>query len=154
MAITYTITTQKPSNDDLFWWEFATEDGVFINPALLCYFDGFDGFISRRVLSEITWEEVVSRKGELRPDIRAWLEGANVDNAVPVYNPFENTVSAEFTFNTIENFNQAYDTLFRNSENNERYIGGLWDGLFSNSNNTVVEEVYVDGVKTEFNNRF
>ena len=109
------------------------------------------GFTSFVIDDLLTWTQILARKDELRPDLldlteseyfrMYMLETAHANYHPPV-NPFSTTWTAIGTWDTLENMQAGVGQALE-----EMNLVSMWNDSLTHTNNTLVEEVYVDGVK-------
>jgi hypothetical protein len=154
-AILETIIS-RPSLNDVFFFE------SFINWINIVNYDKYPllmgpGFISTELEIPITWEEIERRRSELRPDLIEMLKykkplapilDRNVmwnigSKGEPPFNPF----SLTYTF---RHHYETYDQLISEYNLNLKNLLLNFKSLIYQTNNTVVERCFVDGVEIEF----
>ena len=154
-AILETIIS-RPSLNDVFFFE------SFINWINIVNYDKYpllmgSGFISTELEIPITWEEIERRRLELRPDLIEMLKykrplapilDRNVmwnigSKGEPPFNPF----SLTYTF---RHHYETYDQLISEYNLNLKNLLLNFKSSIYQTNNTVVERCFVDGVEIEF----
>jgi len=152
MTTVYKIISTRPSLDDNFWFE-PTEEFCILSTTAVIYniFDHYPGFVGYKVAPAITWDEIIARKNQLRPDLRGDLDQCSniAVGSVPLYNPFELVSITEFEFETFDHFDTAYSDRFSDQLYVERFIF-----LHNKTNNIMKEEVLSNGVKIDYKTKF
>lgn len=109
------------------------------------------GFVSMEIADLLTWNEIIARQDELRSDLQDMLDSEAYTiymrdsshlTVKPPFNPFSLTWTATTTWDTLENMQNGIFGAFE-----ELSLVSLWNDAITNTNNTLVEEVWVDGVK-------
>jgi hypothetical protein len=125
---------------------------------------GSPKIILKRYEEFIYWNEVIERKNELRPDIRYRLDQlgllANIENLNdisegPNFNPFSLTHTRNAVYETFEDWELNYNYFFNQIlEGRKRYYSNFFKEKHTveSSLNTVHEELYIDGILTEYKN--
>jgi len=143
----------RPSTDDFFIWElFQIFPGPLREIEFLLKSQATkeqypQGCINWIVEELITYQEILDRKNELRPDLRMQLPKLtyHVESGIiapdTLCDPFSLTTTEVITFDTWENAKFAYDTTF-SDENIIRL-----KQINSICNNTITHEYFIDGVK-------
>jgi len=120
--------------------------------------------ILKRYEEFIYWNEVIVRKNELRPDIRYRLdqlglldniENLNAISEGPNFNPFSLTHTRNAVYETFEDWELNYNYFFNQMLEGQKLYYNIFfkeKDIFESSLNTVHEELYIDGVLTEYNN--
>jgi hypothetical protein len=120
--------------------------------------------ILKRYEEFISWDEVIERKNELRPDIRYRLDQLGIlDRATnlnsygegPNFNPFSLTHTRNAVYETFEDWELHYNYFFNQIlEDRKRYYNYFFKekDTLESSLNTVHEELYIDGILTEYKN--
>jgi hypothetical protein len=162
-AIIETIIS-RPSLNDVFFFEECyisnIDWGWGINPPYT--FTDYKGtmgagFISTELDISITWEEIERRRSELRPDLiemlkyKRPLEPINDwsplfyvgSKGEPPFNPFSLTYTFRYHYETYDQLISEYNLNLKNLLLN-------FKSSIYQTNNTVVERCFVDGVEIEF----
>ena len=143
----------RPSTDDFFIWELFPK--IFPNskeiklliksqPTKEEYRQGCVDWIVEEL---ITYQEILDRKNELRPDLRMQLPELvyHVESGMiapdTICDPFSLTTTDVITFDSWENAKLAYDNTF----NYENIIE--FKEINSICNNTIDHEFFIDGIK-------
>ena len=151
MTVLYRAQVIRPSLDDLFFIEFVNPGDIFISPIINTVNNEIGYFsecISYTYEEMIFWDEVFLRKDELRPDLKYQIESNSLtkDDMVgigPNFNPFSLTYTELAEYNSWEDAMSAYHIMFPDG-----IEFGIIDVL-KQSNNTYVQEHYIDGIKVE-----
>ena len=161
MTVLYKAQVTRPSLDDLFFFELVKSKNIFISPIDDTIKNSFSGCISYTFEEMISWDEVFLRKEELRPDLKYQIESNSLtkDDMIatgPKFNPFSLTYTELVEYNSWEDAMFAYQTMFPDLGLVEydswedavlTYLEfGLID-MLKKSNNTYVQEHYIDGIK-------
>jgi hypothetical protein len=171
MSATYKRIYTKPSLDKVWFFEqvVANSSNSFSN-----YIENVSEYITSRVsgltnfkvLDTITIAELEARKNELqelRPDLYNLIFESTTEDAIDltiitvidlikkynipiIMNPFSNTLTEIFEFDSWENLITAYETLV---VNDETVIAAIKNDLVI-YDNTIAEEFYIDGVKQDY----
>ena len=122
---------------------------------------GSPKIILQRYEEFISWDELIERKNELRPDIRHRLDhfgildrttNLNSYGEGPNFNPFSLTHTRNAVYETFEDWELNYNYYnYYNYYFNNLNPKNANDRL-KNSLNTVQEELYIDGILTEYKN--
>jgi hypothetical protein len=129
-------------------------DTFILESKLSDYLNSDAKIILDRYEEFIYWNEVIERKNELRPDIKYRLDQLGIldrstDLSIygegPNFNPFSLTHTRTAKYETFEDWELNYHYVFDNFNTKSK------DDL-KNLLNTVHEELYIDGVLTEYNN--
>jgi hypothetical protein len=160
-------TITRPSLDSLFVFEHDTfgfklaslhPDIIFAAHATTVNLESklspnSPKIILHRYEEFITWAELIKRKNELRPDLKYRLDQLGIFNIVtpldiygegPLFNPFSLTHTRNAEYETFEDWQLNYDWVFGISTDSKSL-------LLEKSLNTVDEELYIDGILTEYN---
>ena len=161
MTATLKTVITRPSLDGVFFFESL----IYFNLIPNFDFDSYvssagPGFIDTTIETPITWEEIESRKAELRPDLIDLLKYKNLVNPMlndksknimwtlgingePPFNPF----SLTYTF---QHHYETYDQLITNYNANLKDRVLNFKSLILQTNNIGLERCFVDGVEVEF----
>jgi hypothetical protein len=161
MSVIYRMKAERSSLNDMFWFEPEPSGISFLPKKAKEYskgiFDNMPGFNGYVIYPTISWNEIELRKNELRPDLKEYVDNvlhdATIDLTEMLGNPFELVSTIELNFDTIENFSDAYTKTFVEGEEAINF-SNLLISFFTETNNTIVEEVLVDGVKIDYATRF
>jgi hypothetical protein len=171
MSAKLTTIITRPSLDDLFWfepvinWDLTIDD---IN-AYVAYMG--TGYMNTVISESITWDEIVARQSELRPDLVSTFL-IHKDDAIslttdirrilrpgpqnqPPFNPFALTYTWTHEYDTLENLSASYLGVWalggdRTAEEEIAYS----KNLLVTHNNTAVERCFVDSSEVAFNGRW
>ena len=166
MPVIYKEITTKPSVNDMFYFE--AQDGLYnseifdfnINPSdaimhnSISYIAAWPvtGLTSQAYENLISWQEILTRRNELRADLKDILTVEFLNNKISTFgpthlcylNPFSTTLVAIGTFDTLENFVTSYNSC----------ISTLNDTSTINRaklyNNVISEVLIIDGVESAF----
>jgi hypothetical protein len=171
-AILKTIVT-RPSLSDVFWFEHLID----LNNLLIPTMDDINnfiteketGFVSLSYVEEITWAEIVTRQSELRPDLTKLLDYKDISvslptstrgifssapaigpNGEPPWNPFSLTFSWLTEYTNYDTFIANYSIGATAASSGKNYITNVIGPDLLTYNNTLTEELYVDGTLTDF----
>lgn len=112
----------------------------------------FPKVILHRYEEFITWAELIERKDELRPDLKYMLSQQGLLDITtildtygegPPFNPFSLTHTRSAEYETFEDWVLNYNWVFE-----QNTIAKI---ALETTVNTVDEELYIDGVLTEYN---
>ena len=100
----------------------------------------------------ITWNEIIERKHELRPDLRYIIEQSegkfedqsNIYGEGPSFNPFSLTHTRNATYETFEDWKLNYDSFSVNERKEDRL------NRLKIVSNTLEEKLYIDGILIEY----
>jgi hypothetical protein len=108
MSVVYKVTITRPNFDSLCFFEDNPQFDITQNfPTILP-----SNVIDYSYEPNITWDEVNTRKHELRPDLLVYLDSIGIESiisdpisyaAYPCWNPFSLDWTHLYTFDTVEN---------------------------------------------------
>lgn len=164
MAIINKQITKRPSINDLFYFEgWADRDVYEAVPIINITTYGkctLVGLIDEHVENQISWQEILDRRSELRPDQRVKLTESYLTNKINsannncFFNPFLETHTKLYTFDTWENFLTSYQIIssFFLVPDDGNYYSRIDELVISAKrfNNNISEFIYVDGIETAF----
>ena len=173
MSAKLTTIITRPSLNDLFWFESSDEmDWTLTIDDINDYVAYMGtGYIGTTIGESITWDEIVARQSELRPDLlstflfhkddaislpttvrRIYRPGPNNE---PLFNPFSLIYTWTHEYDTLENLLASYLGVWgsgpaRTAEEEIAYV----KNLLVTHNNTAVEKCFVDGTEVSFEGRW
>jgi hypothetical protein len=162
------VTVTRPSLDSVFLFEnferFIVRDTTYEN------FYNYDGFPTpigfERSGGSISWREMLSRKDELntyRPDLATTLSeyliailgtDTPTDEQLAMFDrklswdPFDTTCEVSVTYNSLEELTNYTNMLLTPEFISER------KSLATTTNNTIREQVFVDGTEISYSQNF
>ena len=154
MATIYKYKVEKSSADDVFWFELIPAASPLVYPGYLHDRFAEESEVTNATYEEyILWDEVLSKKETLRPDLLELVEGmdARTDTGAS-YNPFSSSYTMVLTFDSIEKFNDFYIRMFDGQPGAMGFdnLGMAYKTMSRDAGNTITETVEVDGTLIEF----
>lgn len=167
MSAILKTTVTRPNLSEHFWFESIIKYTNNDADAEIYTTSLGTGFVATQLENIPTWSEIETRQSELPADVASTLlsykdQGISLSppivqvhsigpNNEPPYNPFSLTFVWNHEWDTLEHLNEGYAAFWA--------IGGAglveyYQSLITSTNNTVVEEVYVDGTKVSFSGLF
>ena len=173
MSVTLKTIVTRPTLSDVFWFESLID----LNGLLIPTMDDVNafiteketGFVSLSYVETITWAEIETRQSELRPDLIKLLDYKNNSVSLstttrliiggaptigptgqPPWNPFSLTFSWLTEYTNYDTFIANYSTGSTAFSSGKNYITNVIGPSLNSSNNTLTEELYVDGTLTDF----
>ena len=166
MTTTCKCTITRPSLDSLFVFECGGFDPTLITVDKIVrdrlHARGYTlqsklsptspKIILHRYEEFITWNELIERKHELRPDLRYTIEQSkekfedllDVYGEGPPFNPFSLTHTRNATYETFEDWKLNYDWVLGNSTKEDRL------NRLKIVSNTLEEKLYIDEILTDY----
>ena len=170
MSAKLTTIITRPSLDDLFWFEPLIVWDLNINDInyYLAYMG--TGYIGTTIEPSITWNEIVARQSELRPDLVSTFL-IHKDDAIslttdvrrvhrpgpqnqPPFNPFSLTFTYTHEYDTLENLLASYLGVWASGDRTVEDEIAFVKNEAATYNNTALEKCYVDGSEVTFNGRW
>lgn len=169
MSTILTTTISRSSLSDPFYFESVinytlTTEGINEYISVMG-----TGFITTTVDSSITWDEIVDRQSELRPDQIYMLDhkddGISLTTSIrpafkpgpqnqPPFNPFSLTYSWSHEYDTLEHLLAAYSTIWTYDGRTTDEEAVYRQEALTAYNNTAVERCYVDGTEVAFTGKW
>ncbi len=169
MAVIYKEITTRPSVNDMFYFEaldsssynseifdfnISSSDTIMHNSISYIAAWPLTGLTSQVFEGLISWQEILTRRNELRADLKDILTVEFLNNKISTFgsdhlcylNPFSTTLTSTCIFDTLENLITSYNSSATSLSAND--ITTIAQAKLYN--NVISEILIIDGVESAF----